>query len=83
MLENVRLISKVNKFERREALIKILKENDLKYKMQHEKFRNHFVENIILPFNSEIRLPKLVMVHIMIILKEVVEQMIMLLELVF
>ncbi len=43
MLENVRLISKVNKFERREALIKILKKNDLKYKIQHEKFRNHFV----------------------------------------
>lgn len=60
MLENVRLISKVNKFERREALIKILKKNDLKYKMQHEKFRNHFVENIIVPFNSEIKLPKLV-----------------------
>ena len=60
MLENVRLISKVNKFERREALIKILKKNDLKYKMQHEKFRNHFVENIIVPFNSEIKLPKLI-----------------------
>ena len=60
MLENVRLISKVNKFERREALIKILKKNDLKYKIQHEKFRNHFVENIIVPFNSEIKLPKLV-----------------------
>ena len=35
MLENVRLISKVNKVERREALIKILKKNDLKYKIQH------------------------------------------------
>ncbi len=60
MLENVRLISKVNKVERREALIKILKKNDLKYKIQHEKLRNHFVDNIIVTFNSEIKLPKLV-----------------------
>ncbi|EOU1110182.1 M28 family peptidase [Clostridium perfringens] len=60
MLENVRLISKVNKVERREALIKILKKNDLKYKIQHEKLRNHFVDNIIVTFNSEIRVPKLV-----------------------
>ncbi len=39
MLENVRLISKVNKVERRESLIKILKKNDLKHKIQHEKLR--------------------------------------------
>ncbi|MDK0734323.1 M28 family peptidase [Clostridium perfringens] len=60
MLENVRLISKVNKVERRESLIKILKKNDLKYKIHHEKFGNHFVDNIIVTFNSEIKLPKLV-----------------------
>lgn len=60
MLENVRLISKVNKVERRESLIKILKKNDLKYKIQHEKLRNHFVDNIIVTSNSEIKLPKLV-----------------------
>ena len=60
MLENVRLISKVNKVERRESLIKILKKNDLKHKIQHEKLRNHFVDNIIVTLNSEIKLPKLV-----------------------
>lgn len=60
MLENIRLISKINMKERREALVKILKKNDLKYKIQHEKIRNHFVDNIIVSFNSEIDRPKLV-----------------------
>ncbi len=32
----------------------------MKYKIQHEKLRNHFVDNIIVTFNSEIKLPKLV-----------------------
>lgn len=60
MLENIRLISKIDVEERREALIKILMKNDLKYKIQHEKFRNNFVDNIIVSFNSEIDIPKLV-----------------------
>lgn len=52
MIENVRSISKVNINERRDALLSILNNNELAYKIFHQKYSEHCVDNIVIPVNG-------------------------------
>lgn len=53
MIENVRLISKVNMQDRKQALISILNDSELPYNIFHRKIGNHWIDNIIISFGNQ------------------------------
>lgn len=58
MIDNVKLISKLNISERQQALLSILMDYELPYIILHEKVGTHWVDNIVVSFNN--KGPKLV-----------------------
>lgn len=60
MIENVKLISKLEVSERQQALVAILMSYELSYAILHEKIGEHWVENVVITFNNHFQEPKLV-----------------------
>ncbi|BCK00680.1 M28 family peptidase [Anaerocolumna chitinilytica] len=53
MMNYVESIAKSNKEERFKNILEILEENQLPYEIYHNKYKNHWVNNIIIPINRK------------------------------